>query len=88
MDVVDARGFLLIVTDIAFCYWLCGAEESFGSMLELCWKGTKDVVLENSDETRKFLQDGDTVYMKGTARGDGFTIGFGECKGTVLKARE
>ena len=39
-------------------------EESYGSMLELCWKGTKEVPLE-SGETRKFLKDGDSVVISG-----------------------
>lgn len=39
-------------------------EDSYGSMLELCWKGTKEVPLEGG-ETRKFLRDGDNVVMSG-----------------------
>lgn len=39
-------------------------EDSYGSMLELCWKGTKEVSL-GGGETRKFLRDGDTVVMTG-----------------------
>ena len=37
---------------------------SFGSMLELCWKGTRDVALGDSGDTRKFLKDGDTVHVR------------------------
>lgn len=57
-------------------------------MLELSWKGTKEVVLESSESltTRKFLKDGDTVIMEGHAVGDGFKIGFGECLGKILPA--
>lgn len=57
-------------------------------MLELSWNATKKIKLENSKtgETRTFLQDGDTVYMRGEAKGDGFTIGFGDCDGKVLPA--
>ena len=39
-------------------------EDSYGSMLELCWKGTKTIDLGNG-LTRKFLQDGDEVIMTG-----------------------
>lgn len=53
-------------------------------MIELSWKGTRDVVLKNSNETRKFLKDGDTVIMRACAKGDGYTIGFGECVGKIL----
>ncbi len=56
--------------------------DSFGSMLELCWKGTKQVDLANN-ETRKFLLDGDEVIIKGFCNGD-YRIGFGTCSGKVL----
>eukprot|EP00614_Pseudopedinella_elastica_P033330 CAMPEP_0172644022 /NCGR_PEP_ID=MMETSP1068-20121228/238991_1 /TAXON_ID=35684 /ORGANISM="Pseudopedinella elastica, Strain CCMP716" /LENGTH=697 /DNA_ID=CAMNT_0013458203 /DNA_START=39 /DNA_END=2132 /DNA_ORIENTATION=+ len=59
-------------------------EESFGSMLELSWKGTRDVALGASRETRKFLRDGDRVVMRGVCPGGG--VGFGEVSGTVLPA--
>ncbi|XP_043933906.1 fumarylacetoacetase [Protopterus annectens] len=56
---------------------------SFGSMLELCWKGTKTVDLGNGN-TRKFLQDGDEVIITGYCQGDGYRVGFGQCSGKVL----
>ncbi len=59
--------------------------ESFGSMLELAWRGTKPIRLPSGAE-RKFLQDGDTLVMRGWCQGDGYRIGFGECRGTVLAA--
>jgi maleylacetoacetate isomerase len=59
---------------------------SFGSMLELSWKGTNDVPV--GDEVRKFLKDGDTVIMKGWCTKTGLgRVGFGECSGKVLPAR-
>ncbi|XP_062585313.1 fumarylacetoacetase-like [Saccostrea cucullata] len=60
-------------------------EDSYGSMLELCWKGTKTVDLGNG-ETRKFLKDGDDVIMTGFCEKDGVRIGFGSCSGQVLPA--
>lgn len=60
-------------------------EDSYGSMLELCWKGTKQVPLKNG-ETRTFLKDGDEVVIKGYCQGNGKRVGFGECKGVVLPA--
>jgi len=57
---------------------------SFGSMLELSWRGTKDIPLNNSNSTRKFLNDGDTVIMKGWAEKNGIRIGFGEVSGKIL----
>jgi len=59
--------------------------DAFGSMLELSWKGTKQVVV--GDEVRKFLQDGDTVVMKGFSHKTELgRVGFGECVGKVLPA--
>ena len=66
------------------------SDTAFGSMLELSWKGSRTVPIHNDDgETRKFLQDGDTVIMKGwcgTNDGPHGRIGFGECIGQVLPA--
>ncbi|XP_078329776.1 fumarylacetoacetase-like [Crassostrea virginica] len=59
--------------------------DSYGSMLELCWKGTKTVDL-GSGETRKFLKDGDDVIFTGYCEKDGVRIGFGSCTGQVLPA--
>lgn len=61
------------------------APGSYGSLLELAWKGTKPIKLPNGQE-RKFLEDGDTVIMRGYCQGDGFRVGFGDCSGTVLPA--
>lgn len=58
--------------------------DSYGSMLELCWKGTKVIELEGG-ENRKFLQDNDEVIIRGyCSSGDVKRIGFGECSGVVL----
>jgi len=62
-------------------------ESSFGSMLELCWKGSRQVPLGDSGVDRKFLQDGDTVTMTGLCRGPGYSLGFGAVTGQVLPAR-
>ncbi|GAB0090275.1 Fumarylacetoacetase [Sergentomyia squamirostris] len=60
--------------------------DSFGSLLELCWKGTKTIPLSGG-ETRKFLQDGDEVIIRGYCENDqGKRIGFGSCSGVVLPA--
>ncbi|XP_070353285.1 fumarylacetoacetase isoform X1 [Equus asinus] len=59
--------------------------ESFGSMLELSWKGTKVIELGNG-HTRTFLLDGDEVIITGHCQGDGYRIGFGQCAGKVLPA--
>ncbi|MEL6359327.1 MAG: fumarylacetoacetate hydrolase family protein, partial [Bacteroidota bacterium] len=58
-------------------------EDSYGSMLELAWAGTKPVSLEDGSE-RKFIHDGDTVIMRGWAEKDGKRVGFGEVKTEVV----
>jgi fumarylacetoacetase len=58
---------------------------SYGSMLELTWNGQKPLQMPDGSE-RKFIEDGDTVLIKGFADKDGVRIGFGECKGKILPA--
>lgn len=60
--------------------------DSFGSMLELSWKGTKPIQLNDGSE-RKFILDGDTVIMKGHAEKNGVRVGFGEVRTKVLPSR-
>ena len=60
---------------------------SYGSMLELAWKGTKPIQLSNGEE-RKFIQDGDEVIMTGYAQGDGYRVGFGNASGKLLPAKK
>lgn len=62
-------------------------EDSYGSMLELSWKGTKPLKMNDGSE-RRFLQDGDTVIMKAYAQNDEVRIGFGDVECEILKANE
>lgn len=57
-----------------------------GSMLEMSVGGSKEIKLLNG-EARRFLKDGDEVIMTAVCQGDGFSVGFGECKGKVLPAK-
>ena len=59
-------------------------EGSFGSMLELTWRGSKPITVGNVERT--FLEDGDTLMLSGYCQGDGFRVGFGSVSGTVLPA--
>jgi fumarylacetoacetase len=59
--------------------------DSYGSMLELCWKGTKPISLPDGTQ-RKFIEDGDTITMSGWAEKDGLRVGFGEVRTEVLPA--
>ena len=58
-------------------------EGSFGSMLELAWSGTKPIELNNG-ETRTFIEDHDTVTMRGIAEKEGIRVGFGEVCTQIL----
>ncbi len=60
-------------------------KKSFGSMLELTWAGKNPVKMNDGTE-RKFIQNGDTVIMRGFCQNNEVRIGFGECKGKVKKA--
>ena len=54
-------------------------------MLEICWNGERTLDLP-SGETRKMLEDRDTVIMTGFAQGDGYRIGFGEVAGELVSS--
>ena len=57
-----------------------------GCLLELTWRGKEPIELPNG-ETRRFLEDGDEIIMKGFCEREGFRrIGFGECRGIILPA--
>lgn len=60
--------------------------DSFGSMLEIAWKGTKPVTLADGSQ-RVFIQDGDTVILRGYAEKNGIRVGFGECAAQILPAK-
>ncbi|ETW14083.1 fumarylacetoacetase [Roseivivax marinus] len=62
-------------------------KDARGALLELSWGGSEPVTLVTG-ETRSFLEDGDTVTLRGAARGNGYRIGFGACTGTVMPARD
>ncbi len=57
-----------------------------GALLELSWGGKEPITLDTG-ESRTFVEDGDTLSLRGHAQGDGYRIGFGSCVGTVLPAR-
>jgi fumarylacetoacetase len=62
------------------------SEDALGSLLEISAGGRRPLTLA-SGETRRFLEDGDTVIMRARCRREGFaTIGFGECRGTIEPA--
>ena len=62
------------------------SEDSFGSMLELTWRGTKPLKVKDGSE-RKFINDGDSVIMRGHSELNGIRIGFGELSSKLLPAK-
>ena len=61
--------------------------DSYGSMLEICWNGSKPLVLEDGSQ-RTFIDDGDTVIMRGFCQKNGMRVGFGEVRSKILPARK
>lgn len=57
--------------------------DSYGSLLELAWRGTKPLQISPS-EKRSFIQDNDTVTLTGWCQGDDYRVGFGEAQGKIL----
>ncbi|SVA82234.1 uncharacterized protein METZ01_LOCUS135088 [marine metagenome] len=60
-------------------------EKSYGSMLELSWAGSKPVDL-GSGNSRKFIEDNDTVIIKGYCKKEEVRVGFGEVRTKILKS--
>ena len=57
---------------------------SYGSLIELTWGGERPITLPDGSE-RRFLEDGDTVTLRGWCHRPGLPrIGFGECVGTIV----
>ena len=66
---------------------ISGSEpNSFGSMLELTWRGQNPLKLSDGTE-RKFIEDHDSIIMRGFSEKDGIRVGFGEVRGKVLPAK-
>ena len=59
-------------------------QDSFGSLLELSWRGTRP--LKVGGETRTFLLDGDRVTMTAWCQGDGYRVGFGTVTARIIPA--
>ena len=59
-------------------------KDSRGSLLELSWGGKEPFAIAGG--TRSFIEDNDTLTLRGLAQGAGYRIGFGDCVGTVIPA--
>ncbi|NEW94295.1 fumarylacetoacetase [Rhodopseudomonas sp. BR0M22] len=83
-----SSGCAMSVGDLLGSGTVSGPEkDQLGSLLELSWNGSEPLQLPGG-ETRGFLEDGDSLVMRGWCQGDGYRIGFGEVAGTVLAASE
>ena len=80
------NGCNINVGDLMGSGTISGPEKhQFGSMMELTWRGTNPLKLNDGSE-RKFINDNDTVIMKGYCKKNNVRVGFGECKAKVLPA--
>lgn len=79
-----SSGCAMNVGDLLGSGTISGPEKNErGSMLELSWGGTEPLDLGNGVQ-RSFLEDGDSLTMRGWCQGNGYRIGFGEVEGTIL----
>lgn len=61
-------------------------ESSYGSLLEISWGGKKPFELKDGSK-RTFIEDNDTITLKGFAEKEGVRVGFGEVTGTILPSK-
>lgn len=80
------NGCNINVGDLLASGTISGPEpHEYGSFLELTWKGTKPLKLNDGSE-RKFVNDNDTITIKGYCEKNGVRIGFGDCTAKLLPA--
>jgi len=81
-----SSGCAMNVGDLLGSGTISGPEkDQRGSLLEISWNGTEPVELA-SGVKRTFLEDGDSLIMRGWCQGDGYRVGFGEVEGTITSA--
>lgn len=82
----SSSGCAMRIGDIIGSGTISGPDKgSFGSLLELTWGGKEPITLADGSK-RTFLEDGDTVTMRGFCQGEGYRIGLGECAGQIVAA--
>jgi fumarylacetoacetase len=81
-----SSGCAMNIGDLLGSGTISGPEKSErGSLLEISWNATEPVELATG-MVRTFLEDGDSLVMRGWCEGDGYRVGFGEVEGTILPA--
>ncbi len=79
-------GCKMEVGDLLGSGTISGPDKSgFGSLLEMTWGGKEPLALSGG-QTRTFIEDGDSLTLRGWAQGPDYRIGFGDCEGTILPA--
>jgi fumarylacetoacetase len=80
-----SSGCPMSVGDLLGSGTISGSEKaSYGSLLELSWGGKEPVAIAGG--SRRFVEDNDSVTLRGAAKGQSFKIGFGPCEGKLLPA--
>ena len=81
-----SNGCNLSVGDLMASGTISGPDPgSMGCLLEITQNGTKPLTLKSGDK-RSWIEDGDSVTLRGFAEKNGVRVGFGECVGKVIKA--
>ncbi|MCA1537271.1 fumarylacetoacetase [Bradyrhizobium sp. NBAIM03] len=81
-----SSGCAMNVGDLLGSGTISGPEKNQrGSLLEISWNGTEPVELPGGAR-RSFLEDGDSLVMRGWCQGNGYRVGFGEVEGTIVAA--
>lgn len=81
-----ASGCAMCTGDLLGSGTISGPDRSScGSLLEITWGGKEPVALPDG-VTRTFIEDNDTITLRGYCQGEGHRLGFGECTGKVLPA--
>jgi len=81
------NGCNLNIGDLMASGTISGKEKgSYGSMLELSWGGKTPVILDDVN-SRLFINDNDTVIMRGYCENDGKRVGFGEVRTKLLASK-
>jgi len=83
-----SSGCAMNIGDLLGSGTISGPEKSQrGSLLEISWNGTEPVEIADG-VVRTFLEDGDSLAMRGWCQGEGYRVGFGEVEGTILPAKD
>lgn len=81
-----SNGCAIDVGDLLGSGTISGPEKhQRGSLLEISWNGSEPLDLPDGSK-RSFLEDGDSLVMRGWCQGDGYRVGFGEVEGTIAPA--